>query len=350
MNKSKKRGTFLATLFLKNRRGLSTIVVTLIVIVLSLVAVGVVWAVVSNLLKNSSSQVGELNTLMINLKITSAYEQAGDIHINLQRQVGKGDLIKVKFILSDGTNSETLTENSIIKELDPQNFILHPSSLLSTKIATVSVALIYKSSDGKDTIGSVTDTYNILSGTSQNTGGNNNLNGCSPNCANLKCGPDPLCGQSCGTCGGTDVCTNGVCVPLNCVPDSVSVTCGTLICGKKINNCGAEINCLPGCSSGKICSNGNCVSVTPVNIGLVEETWPGTSGMYFGSKDLPIDKDYYRNYIKFPGSLESRCLLIAVYRTPVEGYTKSHIGFNFQTLIKTGDSYQIFSTSEECQA
>ena len=40
----------------KDKRGLSTIVVTLILIVLSLVAVGVVWVVVSNLLNTGTQQ------------------------------------------------------------------------------------------------------------------------------------------------------------------------------------------------------------------------------------------------------------------------------------------------------
>ena len=39
-----------------NKRGLSTIVVTLILIVLSLVAVGVVWVVVSNLLNTGTQR------------------------------------------------------------------------------------------------------------------------------------------------------------------------------------------------------------------------------------------------------------------------------------------------------
>lgn len=332
-----------------NKRGLSTIVVTLILVVLSLVAVGVVWAVISNLLKTGEQQsASSFGQIFLNLKILSAYEQNGNINVNVQRESGKGEIVKIKFILSDKTNLETITQNSSLSELDAKIFVLKPSLLVSTKITTVSVSPVYKSQNGEETTGGITDTYNIQGTPTENLPGN--LNGCSPNCANLQCGPDPLCGQSCGTCGGTDVCTNGICVSLNCVPNSVSTTCGTLTCGKKINNCGAEIDCPPGCSSGNICNNGNCFTSIPVNTGVVEETWPGTSGMYFGSSNLPIDKDYYRDYIKFPGSLETRCLLIAVYRPPVEGYSKSHIGFNFQTLIKTGDSYKIFSTSEECQA
>jgi hypothetical protein len=58
---------------MKNKKGLSDIVVTLIIIVLSLVAVGVVWAVVNNLLKGGSAGV-DINAkcLGLNLQITQA--------------------------------------------------------------------------------------------------------------------------------------------------------------------------------------------------------------------------------------------------------------------------------------
>ena len=177
-----------------------------------------------------------------------------------------------------------------------------------------------------------------------------NISLCVPDCTSLQCGFDPLCGKSCGTCNGSEVCTNGICVSSNCIPEPYSVTCGNAICGIKTNNCGATINCPPGCSQGKICKFGICANITPLNTGTVEETWPGISGMYFGSKDLPTNISYYGDYIKFPNSVETRCLLIAVYRFPVDGYPKSHIGFNFATSIKTGDNYQVFSNAEECQS
>lgn len=63
---------------MKNKKGLSDIVVTLIIIVLSLVAVGVVWAVVNNLLKNGGAGI-DINSkcLGVNLQITQANCSAG---------------------------------------------------------------------------------------------------------------------------------------------------------------------------------------------------------------------------------------------------------------------------------
>jgi hypothetical protein len=38
--------------------------------------------------------------------------------------------------------------------------------------------------------------------------------GCTPDCAGRECGPDPACGQSCGTCGGGETCSSaGRCEP-----------------------------------------------------------------------------------------------------------------------------------------
>jgi hypothetical protein len=35
--------------------------------------------------------------------------------------------------------------------------------------------------------------------------------GCTPDCGTRVCGPDPICGESCGTCSGGQVCNDGVC-------------------------------------------------------------------------------------------------------------------------------------------
>lgn len=137
----------------------------------------------------------------------------------------------------------------------------------------------------------------------------------------------------------------------DCEPESSEITCGTWLCGTRTNNCGAEIECPSGCEKGQMCNNGTCVEITAVNIGTVEDTWPGESAMYFSSSDLPVDISYKDFYIKFPESNETDCLLIAIYKfPPEEGYDKSHIGFNFETSIKTGDDYQIWETQEECES
>jgi hypothetical protein len=55
---------------LGDRKGLSTIVVTLIIILLSLVSIGVVWVVVNNLVKSGTSGV-EIGTKCLGVDVTA---------------------------------------------------------------------------------------------------------------------------------------------------------------------------------------------------------------------------------------------------------------------------------------
>jgi hypothetical protein len=74
---------------------------------------------------------------------------------------------------------------------------------------------------------------------------------CTPNCAGRTCGPDPVCGESCGTCAPDETCnSNGQCEAA-CVPNCTGRTCGPdPVCGQ---NCGD-------CSIGLVCtSDGQCV-------------------------------------------------------------------------------------------
>jgi len=330
----------------EGKRGLSTIVITLIIILISLVAVGVVWVVVKNVLNTGSKEVS-LGEFTINLDIIRAYEQAGNISVNVKK-TGSGELTKIKFILSDGTNSETITQDASIGELEDQTFLIHPTEIAPTNVAKVSVAPVFNS-NGADNVGEITDTYNIISGGTapeegQGTGGEN----CVPNCGNYQCGLDPVCGQSCGSCSN---CTNHICVPDNCVPQSNEVTCGGIQCGSKVNNCGVNVDC-GNCVKGQMCQSGTCIITLPVNSGIVGDTW--VSGMYFSSADLPKDMTgLVGHYVSFSGgSTQTSCVMIARWVLPIDtpGYPNSHVGFSFTTQIKTGDSYNIWDNSEKCQA
>ena len=71
--------------------------------------------------------------------------------------------------------------------------------------------------------------------------------GCVPDCAELKCGPDPVCGVSCGECEGLDECREGKCV---CKPFE-GRECGDDGCGGSFGECPND---------GEICDKGQCVS------------------------------------------------------------------------------------------
>jgi len=436
----------------KNHRGLSTVVITLIIILISLVAVGIIWVVVRNVIQTGTEQI-DLGKFTVDLSIKNAYIKSGNISVDVQRNAGQREISKIKFILFDGQNSEVVTQNSDLEELESRIFSVHPNDLNASLIMKVSIAPVFKAADGTETLGGVVDTYNLRTGESENqdggtgggsvcgngvietgescdltnfqnltcasfgftgggtlvcdscqvgtiqclggtggTCGNGIINtgeqcdatnfgglsctsfgfagggnlsciscnistfgcvsqGCIPDCTNRVCGPDPVCGLSCGPCNSPSSCSNGVCVPPACVPNSNSTTCGTAVCGTKVNNCGTLVNCGPlngACPSGQLCESWSCITPVPVNTGFVQETWPGTSGLFFGSSSLSTTVNYQGYYIKFPSKPTINCGVILHYKFPIVGYNKSYVELAFETPIVSGDSYQIFETSAKC--
>ncbi len=93
---------------MENKKGLSTIVVTLIIILLSLVAVGVVWGVVNNLIKSGSEGV-DVSSKCLNINIeATAVNCSGVATIacttRLQRTgTGTDPIAGVKLIFSNET-------------------------------------------------------------------------------------------------------------------------------------------------------------------------------------------------------------------------------------------------------
>ena len=91
----KKRNFFSYNSFLrKNRRGLSAVVTTLIIILLALVAIGTLWAVVGSLISEGTGDIG-LEQFTLDLSIKNAYIDTADldnIKVRVRRNVGAGEI------------------------------------------------------------------------------------------------------------------------------------------------------------------------------------------------------------------------------------------------------------------
>ena len=110
------------SIFSKNKRGISAIIVTLLMIVLSLVAVGAVWVVINNVLGAGTAQIGSgTKCLDVDIKATTIKDTTVPDAIPANTQWGsnydltltrsaKGEAIGgVKLVISNGTsNSEVL--------------------------------------------------------------------------------------------------------------------------------------------------------------------------------------------------------------------------------------------------
>lgn len=82
--------------------------------------------------------------------------------------------------------------------------------------------------------------------------------GCSPDCSGRVCGPDPVCGESCGSCGEHENCNAGG--QCDCVPDCSGMQCGPdPICGQSCGTCAQNLDCADGqCECKPDCSGLEC--------------------------------------------------------------------------------------------
>jgi hypothetical protein len=158
---------------MRGRRGLSAVVTTLLIILLSLVAIGVVWVVVQGVIQSGAEQI-ELGQFTLDLEI-KAVQINGDtavVTVVVKRNPGQGEFVGMNFIFSDGKNSETKRENVSLDPLDERTFVFELDELDASELVSVSVAPIYLLSSGRESPGDPADMFDIKKGMSvAGTGG-----------------------------------------------------------------------------------------------------------------------------------------------------------------------------------
>jgi hypothetical protein len=302
-------------------------------------------------------------------------------------------LTGIKFVFSDGKNSESFEKKISFPELETVTFEFTIEELNISEIESVSVSPFYTSGSQKEILGGVTSDYDIQQGI---------VIECTPNpdpCAGLACGTaTDGCGGmpiSCGSpCGEGLICSEGVCVSGECTPDPDP--CGAMVCGTVDDGCGELISCgtpcdpgyeciaglsceeicIPStpcdgrscgtdddgcggmpmdcgtCGSGFVCSEepGLCIPEVSVNSGVVDLTWPPGINLIIDSYNLSTTETYLDKFAKFPGSVETRCLPIEDYVLPTEPeYTKGFFILDTpgdgKTDVSSGDNYEIWNSS-----
>jgi hypothetical protein len=96
---------------MKNKKGLSSIVTAVIMIVLSLIAVGVVWTIINNVVESGSEKVSlSSSCLDVKIKATKVIcsgTNEGTCDVTLKRESGGKDIEGVKLIFTDEAKENT---------------------------------------------------------------------------------------------------------------------------------------------------------------------------------------------------------------------------------------------------
>lgn len=130
---------------IKNKRGLSTIVVTVIMIALVLVAIGVVWGVLNNVIGKGAKGV-ELSAKCLNIDVsaTSVSCSGGPLSCTAQlERTGSGTdaIAGVKLVFKNSTQSASgvLTEAGNIEVLAGKTLSLSPTGITDPNKVEITV-------------------------------------------------------------------------------------------------------------------------------------------------------------------------------------------------------------------
>ena len=142
------------------KRGLSTVVATLLFVLLVIVAVAIVWVVVKVFVDNSldSASFGERT---INLKIISVSFAENGLKVDIQRDAGEGTIVRLKFLV-EGDGSIAVESDGGLNQFERDTFIIPYDKLEginSNNIKKVSVAPIILTDAEKEKTGNILDVY-----------------------------------------------------------------------------------------------------------------------------------------------------------------------------------------------
>ncbi len=144
------------------KKGVSGVITTLIIILLVLVAIGILWVIVNNLIVKGVGHIW-LGSFFVKLSIQNIkVNNNGDLFLTLKRNVGSGEIVGVEFIISDGINSIIVKRTTNIKEIGLEIFKINSSEISNIGfIEKISIAPIYKTPSGEEELGGKTDSYNL---------------------------------------------------------------------------------------------------------------------------------------------------------------------------------------------
>ena len=144
---------------MKNKRGISSIVSTILIIGLILVVLGIIGAIVLGVVRQGTSQLSTSKyTVRVGIVSAKVNFTTNLATIRVERELGMGNLVGLKFIFEDKRSSEVFDVRVAgFDELEQRTFDINLISANSTlvlyNLQTVSVAPVILLESGEEVIG-----------------------------------------------------------------------------------------------------------------------------------------------------------------------------------------------------
>ncbi len=212
-----------------NKRGLSDVITTVLIILLVLAAVIIIWVFVAPALRDAGSQV-DSGTLTSNFEIRKdsvileESDAKKEINLTIKRNTGEGNVVALVVILEDVNKDQKPYRFNFtdFNELETRKVGIDFSGSGLGSLAKVHVVPIIEN-EGKELTGPVKDTYRIRGSEDGDTGDEGSTE-CISDCSIVGTSCVGNAVQTCAnvngclkitstvSCGG-EICQSGICVP-----------------------------------------------------------------------------------------------------------------------------------------
>ena len=272
----------------RSKRGISSIIATLILILLTIVLIGIVWVVINNLVSNSTKQIPSGEECLSSGFQTVSFvctQSGSDCNVTVKRISGSDAIGGMRLVFTND-NQDSNTSDSAGDILTFASKVIQVTNIGVANVTQVGSAAYFLDSSGAITpcsvlseavgsVNSVTGLTGTSGGGSSNgtsgggsSGSNNTL--CVPEgttlaslCGNYQCGDldNGTCGMvTCGSCNSQQYCdfSSHTCKDYgaSCTPATnpdFSALCGNYQCGEVNNGTCPYVTCGT-CGSGQYCN------------------------------------------------------------------------------------------------
>ncbi len=145
------------------KRGLSAVVTTLIIILLVLVSVGIIWVVVRGVVESGAEQI-DVSTKCLGIDIRAVSVEPvngeeGNYSVNLERKSGGNEIEGIKVNVFNDTDSSGVMDFGVaIEELNEETVILESGIIDANKIEYTAY---FKDASGNDVSCTYTGEFNF---------------------------------------------------------------------------------------------------------------------------------------------------------------------------------------------
>lgn len=167
----------------RGEKGISGVITVVLLILLSIVAVVIVWQVVGGTIKSSAKKTSTIEQTFTNVKMDKSTvkinQTSGIVEIKMTRESGDAPLTKIKFVLSNGSDSYVYEANaSSMQIFEEKLFVISFGPLVD--VSEIKAYPIIMSSQGEPiTASTSTDTYTV---TGREASTNTSLSTCTNKC------------------------------------------------------------------------------------------------------------------------------------------------------------------------